>query len=176
VQVYTTGESDTEFEVPFTNLSKVQRELRMKFLWHRAYAKARGASHILIKFGDLNKKIYIYGAKKKLKRNEDKAEIEVRPTNCVIMPDSQFNSYWNLVMTILLLYTASFMPYKISFIDSTSLSNIIFDTAIDCFFISDILINFLTAYEDPKIGLEVRVRRIAANYLFTWFIFDIFSW
>ena len=148
----------------------------MKFLWHRAYAKARGASHILIKFGDLNKKIYIYGAKKKLKRNDDQAEIEVRPTSCVIMPDSQFNSIWNLIMTILLLYTASYMPYRISFIDSTSLSNIIFDTSIDLLFISDIFINFISAYEDPKTGLEVRIRRIAINYLFSWFILDIFSW
>lgn len=107
--------------MPFSQMNREQRELRMKYLWHRAYAKARGASHILIKFGDLNKKIYIYGAKKKLKRNEDMAEIEVRPTTCVILPDSQFNSYWNLIMTLLLLYTASYMPFRLSFIDSTSI-------------------------------------------------------
>jgi hypothetical protein len=91
------------------------------------------------------------------------------------MPDSKFNSSWNLIMTVLLLYTASYMPFRISFIDSSTLSNIIFDTFIDFLFIMDIFINFFSAYEDPKVGLEVRIKRIAANYVFTWFVFDIFS-
>jgi hypothetical protein len=79
-------------------------------------------------------------------------------------------------MTILLLYTASYMPFRISFIDSTSISNIIFDTSIDILFISDIVINFFSAYEDPKVGLEVRLKRIAMNYILSWFVMDVFSW
>ena len=59
---YTSGESDSEFEVSFEDLDKEQKNLRLRFLWHQTYIKAKGASHILTKFGDLNNKIYIYGA------------------------------------------------------------------------------------------------------------------
>jgi hypothetical protein len=34
-------------------------------LWNRTFKKAKGAAHILAKFGELNKKIYYYGAAKK---------------------------------------------------------------------------------------------------------------
>ena len=43
----------------------------MKYLWHRAFNKAKGAAHILAKFGDLNKKIYLIGAAKKTENAED---------------------------------------------------------------------------------------------------------
>ena len=35
----------------------------------------------------------------------------------VFYPDSGFKSYWNMILTILLLYTASYMPYGIAFTD-----------------------------------------------------------
>ncbi len=79
-------------------------------------------------------------------------------------------------MTILLLYTASLMPYRISFIDSSSIGNIVFDTCIDLLFITDIIINFFSAYEDSKLGLVISLKRIALKYFLTWFFFDVFSW
>ena len=54
----------------YNELTKEEKQLRIKYLWHRAFTKARGASHILMKFGDLNKKIYMYGATKKIKRKD----------------------------------------------------------------------------------------------------------
>ena len=51
-------------------------------------------------------------------------------------------------MTILLIYTAIFVPFKTAFIDDTSLNMIIFETLIDVLFIADLFINFLSAYED----------------------------
>ncbi len=78
-------------------------------------------------------------------------------------------------MTILLLYTASYMPYRLSFIDSVTLQNIIFDSSIDLLFIFDIIFNFFSAYEDPKIGLVTNSKKIALHYLFSSFLFDIFS-
>jgi hypothetical protein len=91
------------------------------------------------------------------------------------MPDSKFNSYWNLIMTILLLYTASYMPYRISFIDTVTVQSIIFDCSIDFLFIFDIIINFFSTYEDSKAGLVINLKKIALHYLFTWFFFDVFS-
>jgi hypothetical protein len=68
------------------------------------------------------------------------------------------------------------MPYRIAFDDQTSIPLIILDTCIDFLFILDILINFFSAYEDPKIGLEVRHSKIAVKYLASWFPLDIISW
>lgn len=62
---YTEGEDETEFEIPFDHLNKKEKDDRVRYLWHRAFLKAKGAAHVLAKFGDLNQKIYLYGAAKK---------------------------------------------------------------------------------------------------------------
>ena len=51
--------------------------------------KTKGATHILAKFGDLNKKIYYYGASQKEGRYDDEGLVNVKKTKCVIMPDSK---------------------------------------------------------------------------------------
>lgn len=128
-----------------------------------------------MKFGDLNAKIYIYGASKKNKNQVNESKIEVKKNNCAIMPDSPFKSYWNLIVTALLLYTASYMPFRIAFIDETDLPLLYFDTCIDFLFILDVIINFFSAYEDPTVGVETRFSKIAISYVTSWFALDILS-
>lgn len=65
-QAYTSGESDTEFDCPYNLLNKHEKVERVMYLWKRVFLKSKGAAHILSKFGELNKKIYLYGAAKKL--------------------------------------------------------------------------------------------------------------
>ena len=62
---YSSGESDTEFEIPYQSLVEHDKRDRVAYLWNRAFLKSKGAAHILAKFGELNKKIYYYGAAKK---------------------------------------------------------------------------------------------------------------
>ena len=69
---------------------------------------------IIHKFGDLNRRIYLYGTSKKLDLKE---EDEIVPSKLVILPDSKFKIMWNIIMVILLLYTATFVPYRTAFID-----------------------------------------------------------
>ena len=52
--------------------------------------KAKGASHILAKFGDLNKKIYLYGTSNKEGRYEDEDLVNIKSQKCILMPDSKF--------------------------------------------------------------------------------------
>lgn len=148
----------------------------MKYLWHRAYLKSKGAAHVLAKFGDLNKKIYLYGAEKKKDEQEDEQAIILKAKRCVIMPDDKIKVYWNLLITALLLYTASYVPYRTAFIDENPNYMIALDTLFDFIFFSDIILCFLSAFETKKLGIEVRHRQIAANYLKSWFFLDIFSW
>jgi hypothetical protein len=60
---YTEGESDTDFEIEYSALSKKDKDVRVKYLWYEAYSKARGASRILNTFADLNNKIYMFGTR-----------------------------------------------------------------------------------------------------------------
>ncbi len=153
---YTEGDSESEFEIPYSDLSAQEKEDRIRYLWHRSFLKAKGAAHILAKFGDLNQKIYLYGAAKKGEEQEDQQAMMLKTKKCVLLPDSQIRSYWNLLITFLLLYTASFVPYRIAFVDDSPLYMTILDTIMDMIFFTDLVLNFFSAYEDRKTGLEVR--------------------
>ena len=64
-------------------------------------------------------------------------------------PEGTFHKFWDLYIILLLLYTAFFMPYKLAFIEDESFSIIVIDYIVDISFLIDIIVNFLTAYEDP---------------------------
>jgi len=91
------------------------------------------------------------------------------------MPDSDLISYWNVVMMILLLYTATYVPFKTAFVEESPkyVNNIEF--SIDSLFFVDIVVNFLSAYETVDKNVEFRLPYIAWRYVRTWFLFDVFS-
>lgn len=72
------------------------------------------------------------------------------------MPDNKFKAYFNIVIMLLLFYTASYVPFRISYIDENPVSIIIMDTIIDMIFFTDLILTFFTAFEDKKMGIEVR--------------------
>ena len=92
------------------------------------------------------------------------------------MPDAKIKAYWNFIIIFLLIYTASFVPYRIAFIDDNPMGMVYADSIMDLIFLTDLMLNFFTPYEDKKQGLEIRHKHIAFYYLKTWFIFDILSW
>ena len=64
------------------------------------------------------------------------------------MPNTKFKIVWNLIIVVLLLYTATYVPYRVSFIDGeSSLAFKIFENTIDGLFFCDIIVNFLSAIE-----------------------------
>ena len=92
-----------------------------------------------------------------------------------MLPDSKVLSAWNIVMMLLLIYTATYIPYKTAFIeDSSPLVNSI-EFSFDCLFFVDVFMNFLTAYETIDKNVEFRPSKIALNYLYSWFLFDTIS-
>lgn len=80
-----------------------------------------------------------------------------------------------MVIIVLLLYTAFYVPYKVCFQDETSDAQFIFDLFVDFCFLSDIIVNFLTAYEGSNGLLISDKAMIANNYLRTWFFLDLFT-
>eukprot|EP00347_Sterkiella_histriomuscorum_P001048 403373535 len=134
---YSEGESDTEFETPYSKLKFQEQQDRVKYLWHRAFLKAKGAAHILAKFGELNKKIYLYGAARKGEEHEDPQTVMIRNENPTYM--------------------------------------IVMDTLMDLIFFTDLVLSFFSAYEDKKVGIEVRHKQIAIAYFKSWFVLDLLS-
>ena len=65
------------------------------------------------------------------------------------------------------------MPYKLAFIEDESFAIILVDYIVDVSFWLDIVVNFLTAYDDPVRGvLIINFKLIASNYLSGWFFLD----
>jgi hypothetical protein len=89
------------------------------------------------------------------------------------MPGNLFKAFWNSVIIFLLVYTATYMPYKTCFIDTPSNESKIFDQVIDGLFTIDIFINFISAVEMTDGSVISSLKDIAADYARSWFIFDV---
>ena len=61
----------------------------------------------------------------------------------IIPPDSRFSQIWSLTIAILLIYTATYMPYKTCFVDESTATDEAIDWTVDILFMVDILVNFL---------------------------------
>lgn len=154
-------------------MTEEERAERVAHLWRRALAKTRGAVQVILTFGDLNRRIFLYGSTKK--NVEQEQQDQVKPLPFILMPDSSLISFWNIVMMLLLLYTATYVPFKTAFVEDSPqyVNNIEF--AIDSLFFVDLVVNFISAYETNDKNVEFRLSRISFMYLRTWFLFDVFS-
>lgn len=101
---------------------------------------------------------------------------EIKPMFLILMPESRFKMFWNIITLLLLMYTATFVPYQTSFIESNpSLSMAVWEWAVNVLFGLDIIINFLSAYENSDKNIEVRFTVIARNYIQSWFVLDVLA-
>ena len=91
----------------------------------------------------------------------------------MIHPDGFFKKIWDVVMIILLLYTATLVPYKISFADDIHEMGVSqFDIFVDVLFAIDIIVNFITPYEKYDGSLQTNHKKIAIRYFFGAFPID----
>ena len=93
---------------------------------------------------------------------------------CVIFPDSNFRTCWDLISFLFIIYQSILIPFRISFDQDAAGMFFYFETIIDVFFISEIFITFNTGYY--KNGNIIMQRKyIILNYIRTWFILDLFA-
>lgn len=91
----------------------------------------------------------------------------------LINPHGFFKKIWDVIMIVLLLYTATFVPYKISFKDDIHESGASqFDLLVDILFGMDIIVNFITPYEKYDGSLQTNHKKIARGYFFGAFFID----
>ncbi|DBA03753.1 TPA: hypothetical protein N0F65_004170 [Lagenidium giganteum] len=103
-------------------------------------------------------------------------QIEYEESNLppyIISPHGKFRLRWDVLSVLLISYNAVLIPFQISFGETDDgLEN--FQRFVDAFCISDIVVNFVSAYEENG-RIHADVRTIARRYLRTWFIFDLVS-
>jgi hypothetical protein len=136
-------------------------------------AKAKGAVLVLDRFSTLTRRIYLFGTNQKLKMEFEEIPL---PKWFIILPESNPRMTWNLIVLCLLLYTATFVPYRVAFSksnDGSLLSQI--ELYIDAMYVLDLYLNFFMAYEDEDRKLEIKPVRCVVNYLKTWFFLDFLS-
>lgn len=82
-------------------------------LWQKAYRKARGASILLNQLEALRLKINVFGRQLLVNQSKNSIQEESIPKSCkyIIMPTDKFKLYWNIIIILMLFYTATYMPY-----------------------------------------------------------------
>ncbi len=72
-----------------------------------------------------------------------------------------------------MLYSVIITPFRIAFYDYEPLGWLIADTTIDVIFTIDIILNFYMAYYNKNYILILNRKKIAKDYLTSWFVIDL---
>ena len=93
----------------------------------------------------------------------------------ILHPDHNPRRRWDLSMSLVLLYTATIMPYRIAFeTESSEVWTAVEYTVMALFFV-DLCLNFLTAYYRQDGELVTSVPYIARHYAAGWLIIDLIA-
>jgi len=122
------------------------------------------------------------------KRSSDSFTIELLPSlgatinhsnklqKFIISPYDPHYRYWELFLTVLVIYSAWICPFELAFLRDLPSKLLLVENIVNGFFAIDIVLTFFVAYVDSKTHLLVDDRKkIAIRYLSTWFIFDVCS-
>ena len=104
---------------------------------------------------------------------EDEESENEKEIPWIILPDNPYKKIWDLLIAILILYSAIITPYEIAFSDSNKSSW--FEILIDIFLAIDIVLTFFSAYTDEEENLVKNHKKIIKKYLKSWFVIDIIS-
>ncbi|CAI2370128.1 unnamed protein product [Moneuplotes crassus] len=107
---------------------------------------------------------------------KEREEYTAKPRFFILLPTQRFYIIWNMIIIGLLCYIATFLPYRIAFIeDSNAIGWTIWDYFSDFLFFLDVVFSCITAYERKDGILEVRTRQIILNYAKGWLTIDVIA-
>ena len=95
----------------------------------------------------------------------------------MLYPEDEIKGQWDVFITLVLLFTCITTPARIAF-DNDDDIEVGWETTrwiVDFFFLVDIIINFNSAYQDDDFKTIEDRKRIALDYIFGWFLLDIFA-
>jgi potassium voltage-gated channel Eag-related subfamily H protein 7 len=84
---------------------------------------------------------------------------------------------WDLVIMLLLIYTALFTPYEVAFLDLSMADGLFWVSfCVDLLFLKDIILHFFLAFDDAHDStLVISLHDIGLHYLKGWFFLDLIS-
>lgn len=161
------GENSNKYQM----LDDEQMAERAEHLWKRGLAVAYGGAQMKRQFDHLNKKIFLFGTQRDGVRKKKGYKLRWY----VLMPDSKFKLFWNMVVFFLLSYTAIVVPYRTAFVDVSSTFMFIVDLVVDILFGIDLFVNLFSAVELDEENYETRLYMIFIHYLKGWFLLDFIA-
>jgi hypothetical protein len=94
----------------------------------------------------------------------------------IIHPASMFKGYWNVIIMLLLVYTATIMPFRMAFLESDWLTPWFFvELMIDSLFIIDVYVNINSAYFNDEGRFIKKRNEILFAYFKSWMLIDILA-
>eukprot|EP00753_Platysulcus_tardus_P004747 PLAT12659.1.p1 GENE.PLAT12659.1~~PLAT12659.1.p1 ORF type:complete len:850 (-),score=394.01 PLAT12659.1:54-2603(-) len=93
----------------------------------------------------------------------------------IIDPRSPAMRNWDVVMLVLLMFTATVTPYETALLPTRWDALFWINRLVDVCFLVDICLNFFTAYPGEDEHWVSSHRRIALHYCRTWFVIDVLS-
>ena len=96
---------------------------------------------------------------------------------CILDPRSEFRKKWDIVMILLLLFTATVTPFEVGMGIPTKMGGLfVVNQFVNLAFIVDMGMNFMLAWQDYETGAWVLDHRIIAKeYFKSWFAIDFIS-
>jgi hypothetical protein len=107
-----------------------------------------------------------------------KSKSKIFTKGCFLVnPEGFFKRTWDVGIIIILMYTATFAPFKTAYLDDSQLSKFIlmFENVVDLMFGSDIIITFFTPFKRYNGSMETRHKYIALNYVTGAFTIDMIA-
>lgn len=101
-----------------------------------------------------------------------RAHMQAPRSRFFIDPDGRSKVLWSLALVLLIIYSLFEVPLSIGFSYTNTPASSAILYFIDCFFVLDVFLNFLTGFHDEQLELVTDMRRIARNYLRGWFVPD----
>eukprot|EP00931_Biecheleriopsis_adriatica_P062688 TRINITY_DN37833_c0_g1_i1.p1 TRINITY_DN37833_c0_g1~~TRINITY_DN37833_c0_g1_i1.p1 ORF type:complete len:780 (-),score=165.94 TRINITY_DN37833_c0_g1_i1:320-2602(-) len=120
---------------------------------------------------------FVIFAKKLIGAQSDKGSLVDAPKcptyKCYIKHDGKFRMIWDMAMMLCLFYVSLSMPFAMGFGQVQVLQDI--DRTCDVLFLVDVAINFRTTFIDRDEIVVTNGKKMAVNYLKTWFCLDFVS-
>jgi potassium voltage-gated channel Eag-related subfamily H protein 7 len=94
----------------------------------------------------------------------------------IINPKSTFQSRWDVLMMVLLIYTAIVTPFETGFVETSMGFLFVLNRFVDFWFFIDLFLQFMTPYySSERGGWVIDHTLIAQHYLKGWFTIDLVS-
>lgn len=138
--------------------------------------KLRTFSLVIGKFQVISKHIKLYGSNRPSQYpTPDDFPSHKQSNIWVLVPKSLFQSIWNIIITVALLYSTIILPYQLAFNEFIGDTWDYLDDISDIIYITDIIIHLNTATLMKNGKLSYSRKDIFVNYIKSWLIIDVLS-